>query len=105
MPQPGEFSGPCKALLQCTRIHQCSTPGQSTDGICYCGAADPSTCASMGPASDSPCKDEMFSATGTNQPDQVSVRASDLGYPAGWGYFLGLCDQDFCKSECTPWIK
>lgn len=104
-PQPGEFSGPCKALLQCTRVNQCSATGQSTDGACYCGTASPDVCVSMGPAADSPCKAEMFSAAMTNQPDEIAVRASDLAYPSGWAYYVGLCDQEFCKAECTPWIK
>jgi hypothetical protein len=92
-------------LLQCTRVNQCSSEGQPTDGVCYCGSRVADQCEAMGPGDDSPCKDQVFSATRTNQPDQVSVRLSDLSYPSGWAYYLGLCDLESCKAECTPWVK
>jgi cysteine-rich repeat protein len=103
-PQPGEFSGPCKTLLQCSRVHMCSAMNVSLDP-CYCGSAEPSMCTMMGPGPDSACKDEVFSATMTNQPDQVAVRLSDPAFPSAYAYYLVQCDQEFCKAECTPWIQ
>jgi hypothetical protein len=47
----------------------------------------------------------MFTACMSTEANEIAVRASDLSRPSGWAYYLGLCDQEFCKAECTPWIQ
>lgn len=94
------FLADCQAVVSCAREHKCALSRDGAAG-CYCGSATIDDCIEYGPAGDSPCLEEWRRAARSNDHREISLRFSDLKYPAGWANFLIECDFDDCKDKCA----
>lgn len=99
-PTDPTFLADCQAVVACAQQHRCALSKDGAAG-CYCGSADINDCIENGPAADSPCLEQWRRAARSRDHREVSLRFSDLKYPAGWANFVIECDVEDCKDKCT----
>ena len=99
-PTDRTFLADCQAVIACAQEHRCALRGDGAAG-CYCGSAEINDCVDNGPAADSPCLEQWRRAARTRDHREITLRFSDLKYPAGWANFLIECDVEDCKEGCT----
>lgn len=93
------FVKECTAAVACAQKNKC---GYKTLGAaeCFCGTADIGPCLQPGVAN-GPCQDEWYAAARSKALNDLSIRFSDVTFPAGVATFLLECDRVNCP-ECVP---
>lgn len=111
-PDEMTFVQQCVDVVNCSQFGTGVAPGSTGDGCgndpargpagpCYCGSRDNTTCQSMGPGPDAPCRTQWEAAVRSTVVADVFARAADPTYPAGWAFALLECDTTFCTG-CQP---
>ncbi len=93
------FVKECTAAVACAQKNKC---GYKTLGAseCFCGTAEIGACLQPGVAS-GPCQEEWYAAARSKALNDLSIRFSDVTFPAGVATFLLECDRLNCP-ECVP---
>jgi hypothetical protein len=90
----------CKAVLDCTRVNNCTNGGLNPE-YCYCGAGnDISNCLSTPSSIVGPCKTIIENGAETTDPSTVGARFNDPGYATGLAFRLINADRTTCPTTC-----
>jgi hypothetical protein len=93
------FVSECKAVLACAKQNRCGYKPLGASE-CFCGTAELGACETPGVAN-GPCQKEWFAAARSTNVKDVSLRFSDVNFPAGVANYVLACDVESCPS-CLP---
>jgi hypothetical protein len=94
------FVSDCTAAVRCAMETHCATSPVGA-AACYCGSRSIDECVERGPSADAPCTEQWMRAARTHDHHELTLRFSDLKYPAGWANFMLECDRVQCRGKCA----
>jgi cysteine-rich repeat protein len=97
-----DFIQQCVDLVNCALAKRCGLAAGEQPSQCYCGSSSVDSCATDGPADDSPCLREFQAAARSERHRDVYNRFTDIAFPLGWAYFLLECYGTKCAETCVP---
>ena len=93
------FLQQCIDILACAQANDCAYKESGPLG-CYCGSKGLDGCASDGPATDSPCRNQWLAGSRTTSNTEVLANISDLQFPSAWAFYLLDCERQPCQHLC-----